>query len=137
MRLLPIFFGLLFLHSSCNNSAEINLENKTEVYNALCNEWESAYFETVDSRIQVPAEQISRTVYIKDGSFTSGLKNGVIVRKGEWAYDPETKMLQISQGGQTGSIRVVKLTGKELITAEYTLFDDVIRDSLIVTYQKQ
>ena len=137
MRLLLFLFLILFIQTSCNNSSgEVDLSNENEVHKALCNNWEAAYMETGGMRMKVPETQITRTEFLKDGTFRSQLINGAIITKGKWDYDPETNSLYHGEGDRKGSPKVLKLTGNELICATYRLFDDEIIDSVIMTYRK-
>lgn len=92
--------------------------------------------ETVASRKKIPQSQASSVIFYEDGTYSSGFKEGVIVNKGRWDYDPQTHMLLISSGTNQASSRVLKLTADELILAEYTLMNNEIMDSIVVTYRR-
>jgi hypothetical protein len=137
MKVISFLFLVLFLCSSCkNSSANIELQNENEVRMALSSRWETTYMETTGSRTKVPEEQVSDIVFNKNGTYSSGVKNGVITNKGEWNYEPKTQMLYIDTGKEKGPERILKLTRTELIMAEFLLLNEKIVDSVVVTYKK-
>ena len=93
--------------------------------------------ETASARVKVPEEQATTIFFDKNGTFSIGVKNGVIATKGEWDFDANTHMLYMGKGKEKNPARILKLTGNELILVEYTSIDDEILDSTVMTYKKQ
>jgi hypothetical protein len=126
-------FALVF--NSCSSNAEVNLSNKKEVEKALLHEWKSTYMEQNGYRAPVKEEMRSVTKYNADGTYTTKVEKGFVEKKYKWSYDPSTKwMTVIANDGHPAKSRILKITGKELITADYIYMNGERTDSVIVTY---
>jgi hypothetical protein len=126
-----------FLQISCTwSSAGTDLSNEKEVRNALASKWESTFMETRGTRNKIPENMVTHFIINGDGTYTSGVKDGVLKQSGKWSYDPKMQMLAISVENESGPMRIIKLTNEELISAEYMSSNDVIIDSTFVTYKK-
>src|SRR5687768_8406547 len=137
MRVLSFLFLVSFIYTSCKaSSANVKLDNMTEVRKALSKEWEVVYMENIGSRVKVPEEQVTNILFNKNGTYTSRVKNGVITQNGEWNYDSRSQILYMGMGKEKGPARVVKLTTNELILVQYLLLNDKIADSIVMTYKK-
>ena len=136
-RLLIFLVIIQFVHTGCKQSSDpINLQNEEEARHALAHTWETEYMETGSIRNKVPENMVAHFILNKNGTYISGVKNGVIKEEGRWSYDAKTKMLNISSVNGNSSSRILKLTGKELISSSYMTMDGEIIDSTIVTYKK-
>jgi hypothetical protein len=124
-----------FVFTSCSSNSEVDLSNKKEVEKALLHEWKFTYTEQNGYRAPVKDEMKSVTKYNPDGTYTTKVENGIVEKKYKWSYDPSTRWMRvISNEGQTGKSRILKLTGEELITADYMYSNDQLTDSIITTY---
>ena len=127
---------LLVCEACSNSSATIDLQNAKGVTKGLSNKWETEYMESAGSRIKVPESQISHILFYKNGTYTTGVKDGLIKQTGEWSYDSNSQMLNMGKGTRKSSSRILKLTGKQFAISQYTIFNDVIMDSIVMTYRK-
>jgi hypothetical protein len=135
MRVLSFLFILVFIQSSCNNS-HINLQNEKEVRKAISGKWQSTYIETMGNRGKVPDAQIQVVSFNENGTFSAGAKDGMIKHNGKWNYDRNSHILYMGEGDEKGPAKILKLTDKELIDAEYIIMNDKIVDSIVMTYNK-
>ena len=128
---------MLFAFTACNHSStNIDLQNEKEVRSALATRWEVEYMETRGNRIKVPESMVTHLALNDNGTFTTGVKNGVIKQEGKWIYDAQTQMLIMSRGTDKSATRILKLTSRELISSEYLTLNDEIMDSTILTYKR-
>jgi hypothetical protein len=128
---------ILFVYAACNNrSANIDLQNEKEVHKVLATTWEAEYMETMGSRNKMPDNMITHVVLNKNGTYTVGVKNGVIKRKGIWSYDSKTHDLNMGIEKENVPSRILKLTDNELVRSEYMTLNGEIMDSTVVTYKK-
>ena len=135
-RFYPLLI-ILFVYSACSApSANIDLQNEKDVRNALATTWETAYMENRVGRSKVPESMVMHVVFNENGTYTTGVKSGVIKQSGEWSYNPKTQMLNIGRENVNSSSRIIKLTRNELISSEYTTSNDVIMDSTVITYKR-
>jgi hypothetical protein len=137
MKTISFWLLAIFISMACaSSSTNIDLQNGKEVRKILASNWEAEYIENIGSRNKVPESMVSEIDLQENGSYTVGVKNGTIKRSGKWSYEPTTHMLTITIGSESASSRILQLTKKKLISSEYTTFNNVIRDSTVVTYKR-
>jgi len=137
MKTISFFLLAIVISMGCSTSStNINLQNGKEVSNILASVWQSEYMENVGSRNKVSESMVSEMDLKENGTYTLGVKNGTVKRSGKWSYDPTTHMLTITIGSESASFRILELTKNKLVSSEYTTFNNVIRDSTVVTYKR-
>jgi hypothetical protein len=136
-RRFSFLLSTLFVYAACTNSSgTIDLQNEKEVRNALTDKWEAEYMETRGSRIKIPESQVTQIDLQESGTYTVGVKEGIIKQNGEWGYNSKSHMLNMGKGSENWSLRILKLTGKELILSGYMTSNGVIMDSIVQTYKR-
>ena len=88
------------------------------------------------ARVKVPEEQATSLLFNENGTISTGVKNGVLVDKGEWDYDPKTHILTMGPEKEKGLSKILKLSGHELILLSYMSMNDEIVDSTVMTFNK-
>lgn len=137
---MKMLFSLLlssFVFSSCINSiAPVDLGNELVAKKALSEKWELEYMETENLRNKIPEGMVIQIELSSNGDYISGVKNGKLTKKGTWDYDAGNHILTYTTPGGKFPSRIINLTQKELVIAEYTMLNDQIYDSTIFTYKK-
>jgi hypothetical protein len=137
MRIFIFATLISFATISCNESTgPIDLGNEAKVREALAHKWESEYREMIGSRSKIPESQVAHIQYNSDGTYSAGIKNGVLKSKGKWSYEPKEQLIKRHTENGEYSSRILKLTSSELVLAEYTLMNDEVVDSLLTSFRK-